>query len=443
MNAALREALDAAARSGASACDALLVQDDALEAEVRAGELDRVVRSRTRVLSVRLFRGRRVACASTSDLASGSASALIERASALAEAAAEDEFAGPAVEAAGDDPALDLFCAETAALEPDDAIELARRADGAARSRDSRIQPSGQARCAVRSGELEFARSDGFEGGYRTTSASIGCMPLAEHGGEKQRDYAFRAARSHEELPPPEEIGREAAERVLQRLGARKLPSARAAVIYEPRTAVTLLRHLGDAVLGDAVAEKRSFLLGRIGERVASPALRVVDDGRLIRGLASRPFDGEGVATRRNPLVEDGRLRGYLLDSYTARRLGLATTGSARRPARGLPTPGTSNLILEPGADAPEAIVSGTERGLIVTELIGFGVNGVTGDYSRGAAGLWVEDGRIEHAVQEVTVAGNLVEMLCAVDAIGNDLTFFGALGAPTVRVAEATIAGI
>jgi PmbA protein len=443
VNAALRQALDAAARSGATACDALLVDDDALEAEVRAGELDRVVRSRTRVLSVRLFRGRRVACASTSDLASGSVSGLIERASALAEASADDEFAGPPVEAAGDEPALDLFCAETAALEPDDAIELARRADRAARDRDERIQASGQARCSVRSGELEFARSDGFRGGYRTTSASVGCMPVAEQGGEKQRDYAFRVACSHKELPPPEEIGGEAAERALRRLGARKLPSARAAVIYEPRTAVTLLRHLGDAVLGDAIAEKRSFLLGRIGDQVAGPAVQIVDDGRLARGLGSRPFDGEGVATRRNPLVENGRLRGYLLDSYTARRLGLETTGSARRPARGQPAPGTSNLILEPGADAPEAITAGTERGLIVSELIGFGVNGVTGDYSRGAAGLWVEDGRIQHAVQEVTVAGNLIEMLCAVDAIGDDLTFFGALGAPTVRVAEATIAGI
>lgn len=436
-------ALRAAAASGATACDAMLVSSDALEAEVRGGEVDRTVRSRTHTLGVRLFLGQRVASGSTSDLSVEAIRGVVERAHALAEAAAEDPYAGLPDEMAGDAPNLDLYCAATAALEPDTAIELASRADAAARDFDPRIQPSGEARCSVHSATHAYARSDGFRGEYATSACALSVMPVAEASGEKQRDYTVRVARAASDLPDPEALGCEAARRATARLGAEKIESQRAAVIYEPRVATSLLRHLASAAAGDAVAEKRSFLAGKVGTSVTAPAVHVIDDAQLPRGLGSRPFDGEGVATRRIDLVRDGELTTYLLDAYNARRLGLpASTGSAGRSARGLPTPGSSNLWLERGESSPDSIISSTERGLLVTELIGSGVNEVTGDYSRGAAGLWIEDGEIRKPVHEVTVAGNLIELLGAIDAVGSDLVFFGALGAPTVRVAEAAIAG-
>jgi PmbA protein len=439
---AIRATLDAVCRAGAT-CDVCLVEQDRLEVEVRAGEIEKLSRSRDCVLSLRLFRGTRSATVSSSDLSASGIRTLVERTDALAEAAEPDPCAGPPRDVGGADGLTDLFCSRTAALTAEEALARARAADRAAVAEDSRIRPIGSATLRVRAREVRLARSDGFEGSYRATSAATLCVAVAIEGEEKQRDAVYRTALSVDDLPDPAEIGRESARRAVQRLGARKIPTTRAAVLYEPRTAVSLAGHLAEALVGTAIDQGRSFLAGRLGRSVGSPRVDLIDDGRLAGGLRSRPFDGEGVATRRNVLIRKGVLEGYLLDSYTARRLGLEPNGSAQRPLRGPLEPGPSNLFIEAGEAGPAAILAETARGLLVTELLGFGFNAVTGDYSRGVAGLWIEDGEARHAVQEVTVAGNLGAMLQDVDAIGSDLTFFGGVGSPTLRFRELTVAGV
>jgi PmbA protein len=439
----VRATLDAVARTGDSHGDVCLVDQERLEVEVRAGEVDRLSRAHDRVLSLRLFRGTRVATLSSSDLTKEGVRSLVERARDLADAAEPDPCAGLPESVVEDDPDLELSCPRTAAFTAEEAVERAREADRAACAHDPQIRPIGSAGARIRAREVRIARSDGFDRSYRSTSASIHCIAIAVRKDEKQRDMVMRAGRSVDALPAAAEIGRECGARSVRRLGARKVRTARIPVLYEPRTAVTLAGHLAEALVGSAVDQGRSFLAERLGETVAAPTIGLIDDGRLPGGLGSRPFDGEGVATRRTPLVEEGVLRGYLLESYTARRLGMQTTGNGARPLRGALEPGPSSLFIEGGDEAPDAIVGRTERGLLVTDLLGFGFNPVTGDYSRGVAGLWIEDGEAKHAVQEVTVAGNLLEMLSDVDAVGSDLTFFGGTGAPTLRFRELTVAGV
>jgi PmbA protein len=442
LNDPVRRALDEAARRDATAADARLVDQERLSIEVVAGDVDKLTRAHDRVLSVRVFRGDRVAAVSSSDISAEGIRELVERARDLADVAAPDPCVGLPEETAEADTVLDTYCERTAHLDPEEAVSWARSADGAARGADSRIRPIGWGRLAVSTQTVCLGRSDGFEGSYRSTSAVGSCMALAEDAGEKQRGAVYRTAHGLDALPSPESVGRDAAERGVGRLGARKIATVRAPVLYEPRTAVTLVQHLAEAASGAAIDQGRSCLIDRIGDPVGAPRLELVDDGRLPQGLGSRPFDGEGVATRRTPVVEKGSLRSYLLDSYTARRLGLGTTGNAGRGLRGAPAPAPSNLFIEPGEEDAASILARTDRGLLVTDLLGFGFNPVTGDYSRGVSGLWIEDGRVQYPVQEITVAGNLLDMLEGIDAIGNDLSFFGSLGAPTLRFAELTIAG-
>jgi PmbA protein len=250
------------------------------------------------------------------------------------------------------------------------------------------------------------------------------------------------AARRLDGLEAPAAVGRRAGERALRRLGARPVPTCEVPVLFEPMVARSLLGQLAGCLSGGAIYRQASFLQDRMNDRIASELVTVIDDGRLPGGLGSRPFDGEGLPTRRNVLVASGRLQSWLLDSYTGRKLDLPSTGNASRGAAGAPAPGPTNLWLEPGTLSPDEILAGTERGFLVTELIGMGFHPVTGDYSRGAAGLWIEDGRPVHAVEEVTIAGNLGDMLAAIDAVGNDLVWLGAIAAPTLRVARMTVAG-
>jgi PmbA protein len=257
-----------------------------------------------------------------------------------------------------------------------------------------------------------------------------------------QRDWWMTAARRLDRLEDPSAVGRRAAERALRRLGARQIATCEVPVVFEPVVARSLIGHLAACVSGGAIYRDASFLKDRLGQRIASELVTVVDDGRLPGGLGSRPFDGEGLPTRRNVVVERGRLASWLLDTYTGRKLGLGSTGNALRGAAGAPAAGPTNLWIEPGRVSPEEIVRRTERGLLVTELIGMGFNPVTGDYSRGAAGLWIEDGRIAHPVEEITIAGHLGTMLEAIDLVANDLLWLGAIAAPTLRVSRMTVAG-
>jgi PmbA protein len=257
-----------------------------------------------------------------------------------------------------------------------------------------------------------------------------------------QRDFWFARARHRSDLEEPAAVGRRAAERTLRRLGARKVRTQEAPVVFEPEVAVSLLRHLAGAVTGQNLYRGNSFLLGRLGDTIASEAVTVVDDGRVRRGHGSRPFDAEGLPTRRTVVIDRGRLASYLLDTYSARRLALASTGNASRSAGEAPSAAATNLFLQAGTHSAAEIIGSVDRGLLVTELIGFGVNPVTGDYSRGAAGLWIEHGEIAHPVEEITIAGNLLDMLRDVEMVGNDLVFRGSVAAPTVKIGRMTIAG-
>jgi len=440
---AVRKALDA----GAHSADAALAESDAFEARVRGSEIDFVKQARERVLGIRAFvagpGGLRTAITSTSDLAPDTIDRMASETVALARATAPDPAAGlPEDGFASDAPDLALFAAEDRHVAVEARIEEARRAEAAARALDPRIANSEGSQVGSGFRRATYANSAGFTGSYESASHSLFCEPLAREGEAMQRDYWMTAARRLGALEDAAAVGRRAAERALRRLGARPVPTCEVPVIFEPLVARSLLGQLAGCVAGSAVYRDATFLKDRLGERIASQQVTIVDDGRLPGGLGSRPFDGEGLPTRRNVVVEAGRLRTWLLDSYSGRKLGLASTGNAVRGAAGPPSPGPTNLWLEPGELDPDEVVRRTARGLLVTELIGMGFNPVTGDYSRGAAGLWIEDGRPVHAVEEVTIAGNLGDMLAAIDLVGSDLVRLGAIAAPTLRVARMTVAG-
>jgi PmbA protein len=431
---------------GATAADAFAAESDAFSVQVRKGEVETTTGARDKGLGLRVFHGARSATASTSDLSPESVERFVAATVGLARLTQEDPYAGlpdlpPGAAENGVENGLELSDGG-AVLPIADRIELARRAEAAALSADPRIDNSEGASFDSSIGEVAYARSDGFSGGYRISSYGLSVAPVARENGSMQRDYWYDAARHFADLGDPEAVGREAARRVLRRLGARQVATCRVPVVFDPETASTLLGHLAAAVSGGSVYRKASFLAGHLGEAVASPLVTVVDDARRPRGLGSRPFDGEGVPAQRHVVVEGGTLNTYLLDSYAARKLSLATTGNARRGLGSGPSAGATNFYLEPGQDTPEAIIGSVQSGLYVTELIGFGVNGVTGDYSRGAAGIWIEDGRLAYPVEEVTISGNLLSMFRGIEKVGDDLGFRRRVSAPTLLVAEMTVAG-
>ncbi|MGH7363311.1 MAG: TldD/PmbA family protein, partial [Candidatus Methylomirabilales bacterium] len=324
----------------------------------------------------------------------------------------------------------------------DERIALARRAEEAALAADPRITNSEGGEFEASTARICYANTHGFLGEYRASSHALTVVPVASANGQMQRDYWYSANRKLSGLEAPEVVGRTAAARTVRRLHARKVPTQEVPVIFEPEVAASLLRTLAGAASGSAIYRKASFLAGRLGEVIASPAVTVVDDGTLRGALGSRPFDAEGLPTRRTVLVEHGALKTYLLDTYSARKLGLASTGNAGRDVGDAPGVTATNLFLLPGPHLPEAILRSVDRGLLVTELIGFGVNLVTGDYSRGAAGLWIEGGEVAFPVEEITIAGNLNQMLRQIEMVGNDLVLRGRVAAPTLKIARMTVAG-
>jgi PmbA protein len=427
---------------GATAADAFAAESDAFSVQVRKGEVETTTGERDRGLGLRVFHGTRSATASTSDLSPDAVERFVAATVELARLTQEDPYAGlPDLSPAPVENGLELTDGGTV-LPIADRIDLALRAEAAALSADPRIDNSEGASFDSSTGEVAYARSDGFSGGYRSSSYGLSVAPVARENGAMQRDYWYAAARHFGDLEDPEELGREAARRVLRRLGGRQVPTCKVPVVFDPETASSLMGHLASAVSGGSVYRKASFLAGRLGETVASPLVTVVDDARRPRGLGSRPFDGEGVPAARHVVVEGGKLQTYLLDSYAARKLSLVTTGNARRGLGSNPSAGATNFYLEPGAHTPEAIIASVPAGLYVTELIGFGVNGVTGDYSRGAAGIWIENGELTYPVEEVTISGNLMDMYRDIEMVGNDLTFRRRVCAPTLKVAGMTVAG-
>ncbi|MEE9608080.1 MAG: TldD/PmbA family protein, partial [Myxococcota bacterium] len=438
---AVQRALERTRRAGADAADALLIDSDALETRVRGEEIEFVKQARERALGIRALvrgdEGFRSACTSTSDLSPDAVDRMAEQTVALARATAADPAAGlPEGGFAEDVADLGLYHPEDREVTVEARIEDARRAESAAREIDARIDNSEGSEAGSDFARVIYSNSAGFYGEYAAATHTLSSTPIARENGTMQRDYWFSVSRRLGALDDPATVGRRAAERALRRLGARRIPTCEVPVIFDPLTAPSLLRHLAACVSGSAVYREASFLAGRIGDVVASPLVTVIDDGRRPGGLGSKPFDGEGLPTRRNVVLERGRLETYLLDSYSARKLGCRSTANAARSPGSAPSVAPTNLWLEPGTGTLEELIASTPRGLWVTELIGMGFNPVTGDYSRGAVGLWIEGGEVAYPVEEITIAGQLGDMLAAIDAVGSDLLWLGRVASPSLRVA-------
>jgi PmbA protein len=428
---------------GADAADVLVAQGTDFSVTVRKGQVETLKESGSKALGVRVFVGRRTASSYSSDFSAASLDGLVQEAVDIARHTGEDPAAGLPDEVAPAEPVeLEMHDPSPAALPTEQRIERARAAEAVALGASPEITNSQGASWSSGEDEIVLANTLGFMGAYRTSSVSLSVVPVAQRDGEMQRDYWYTTGRGLGDLQAPEEVGRIAAERTLRRLGSRQVPTCEVPVVFDPDTADELLGHVFRALSGYSVFRGATFLKDRLGQQVASELLTVVDDGRRRRGLGSRPFDGEGLPTRRNVPLEAGVLRHFLCDSYSARRIGARPTGSARRGVGGGPAVGASNLCFAAGATPPAEVLAGVERGLYVTDLIGFGVDLVSGDFSQGAAGHWIEKGRLVHPVHEVTIAGNLKQMLLDVDAVGDDLVFRGSSASPTVRVRRMTVSG-
>jgi PmbA protein len=437
------EVLRHAQRLGVTAGDVLIATGESFSVGVRMGEVEKIHNAREKRMGVRLFVGQRSAITSTADFTRAALSALVEETVSLARTTAADAFSGlpDPEELATDIPDLDLadFAVQ---LSTEDKIALAREAESAALSFDPRITNSEGAEFTHHDREVLYANSLGFLGRYRTTSFSLSVVPVARENGAMQRDYWYSSHRKFHGVEPAAEVGKRAAERTIRRLGARRVRTQTAPVVFDPETAASLLRHIAAAVSGPALYRKTSFLLDKLGQQVAASCISIDDDARIPAALGSKPFDGEGLPTRRTAIIDKGRLASYLLDTYSARKLGLKSTGHAGRSFADVPTASPTNFFLNPGTTSPGEIIRSVRSGLYVTELSGFGVNPVTGDYSRGAVGVWIENGELAYPVEEITIAGNLLEMLQNIEVIGNDLELRGPIAAPTLKIGRMTVAG-
>jgi PmbA protein len=436
----LEQLIEAARRAGADAADALVVGSVSASVSYRLGKLEDVERAESSDLGLRVFVGQRVAFVSSTDLSPRGLSELPERAVGMARLAPEDRFAclAPRERLAKSFPSLDLEDAEEPSA--DMLVERARAVEGAAMGVPGITNSEGGGASFSRS-DVALATSEGFFGRYAATSHSIGVAVLAGEGTAMERDYDHASARKSGDLESAEAIGKSAGERTVARLNPRKVKSQAVPVVYEPRVSAGLLSHFAGAISGAAVARGVTFLKDLMGEPVFAPEISIIDDPHRLRGLRSKPFDGEGVQNGWTAIVENGVLKTWLLDSASAKQLGLATTGHAARGTGGPPSPSATNLYMEPDSQSPSALIADIRDGFYVTELIGMGVNGVTGDYSRGAAGFWIENGKIAYPVSGVTIAGNLKEMFRNITP-ANDLKFRYGFNAPTVRIEGMTIAG-
>jgi len=454
------DVLARALRAGATDAEAVVYEGDEFSTLVRLGQVETLKESGSRAVGLRVFIGLRTASTSSSDFSRESLTRLVEGAVTLARITSEDPFAGlpePSEFGQHDVAAQRLYFDDVNLQPPADRIEIARAVEAAAMAFDTRIQNSGGGDFDTATSHKILMNSRGFTGEYRRSYCGFSAQPIAHDAdGRMQRDYWYSAARSTRLLEDPVAIGQEAARRTLQRLGARQASTQQAPVVFSPEIARSIVGHIFDAANGDAIYRHASFFAGMLGERVAGENVTVIDDGTLVfdresdrdgsirtGGFGTAPFDGEGLPTRRTVLIENGILRSYVTNTYTARKLGLArSTGNASRSLAGNPGIGAGNFFLQPGTLTPAQIIADVKSGLYITETMGFGVNLVTGDYSQGAAGLWIENGELAYPVEEITIAGNLKEMYKNISAIGNDLVFRTAAAAPSLRIDGMTIAG-
>ena len=438
------DAVRRAMEGGATAAEAVAREASEFSTVVRLREVETLKESGASSMGLRVFFGQRAASTYTSDLSPAGMQQMLSAALELARITSEDPHAGlpePGQLGAisGD---LDLYYEDVYSLPSEERIAYARRAEEAALQHDPRIRNSEGGSFDAAVGHRVLANSHGFVGEYQRSYCSVAAIPIAEENGSMERDFWYSVARSLGRLDSPEHVGRVAAQRALRRLGARKVKTQRVPVVFDPMVARSLLENVFEAVNGDAIYRGASFLAGKLGERVAGENVTVVDDGTLPGGFGTSPFDDEGVPTQRTVVVERGVLKSYLLNAYAARKLGLKTTGNAARGLAGTPGIGVGNFFFEQGTKTPQEIIAEVRDGLYLTEFLGFGVNLVTGDFSRGAAGMWIVNGELAYPVHEITVAGNLREMLSNISEIGNDLEFRGSVAAPTLRIDGLTVAG-
>ncbi len=436
----LEDLLKAAKAAGAEAADAVYAEGDSLSHTQRLGTVEMIERSEGRDLGLRVLVGHRQASVSATEIEPKTFAGLAERAVAMARAVPEDPFcgiAGPDL-IAGQPPGIEMADAE----EPPADLLIARasEAEDAARAVEGVTNSEGAEASWGRT-RIFLAATNGFSGSYARTSHSVGVSVVAGSGADMQTDYDYHTAVFSADLMAPAAIGRSAGKRAIARLGARSVKTVKAPVVFDPRVAGSLLRHLLGAINGASVARGTSFLKDRLGKAVMASGLTVVEDPHRPRGLRSKPFDGEGVANCRRNLVESGVLTTWLLDLRSARQLDLAPTGHASRGTSGPPSPSATNVYLEPGTVSQQEMLGGIDNGLYVTEMIGMGVNGVTGDYSRGAGGIWIDKGEPAFPVTEMTVAGNLKDMFKAITP-ADDLDLRYGIDAPTLRIDGMTVAG-
>lgn len=483
------DVLSRALKAGATDAEAVVYEGDDFAASVRLGHVETLKESGSRAIGLRVFIGQRTASTSSSDFSPDSLDRLVDGAVTLARITSEDPFAGlPEKNEFGqhDAAAQHLYFDDVSLQPPADRIEMARICEAAALAFDPRIQNSGGGDFDAATSHKIMMNSRGFAGEYRRSYCGFSAQPIAhDENGTMQRNYWYSAARTTRLLEDPINIGEEAARRTLRKLGARRVKTQQAPVVLSPEIARSIIGNIFEAANGDAIYRHATFFAGMLGERVAGSNVTVIDDGTLVfshpidpsdpfdeigstylyeggvrkglgaagisvddhsfiqtGGFGTSPFDSEGLPTRRTILVENGILKNYVMNTYTARKLGMASTGNASRSLASNPGIGAGNFYLSPGAFSPTQIIAGVSNGLYVTETMGFGVNLVTGDYSQGAAGLWIENGELAYPVEEITIAGNLKDMYQNISAIGNDLHFRSASAAPTIRIDGMTIAG-
>ena len=436
----LQDLIARARKAGADAADAVLVEGTSLAHARRLGKTERLERSEGQDLGLRVFVGRQQAIVSSSDRSPKMLTELVERTLAMARAVPEDPFCGLAEpdQIAQDWPSLDML--DPAEPSAETLIERAAAAEDAALAVEG-ITNSEGAEAGWGRSRVALAASNGFAGSYAGSSHSVSVAVLSGGGTGMERDYDFASAVFAADLRDSADIGRSAADKAVKRLGARKMPTCRCPVVFDPRVSRSLQSHLLGAISGPSIARGTSFLRDKLGKRIFPEAITITEDPHRQRGLRSKPFDGEGITNHRRALIDKGVLTTWLLDLRSARQLGLTTTGHAARGTASPPSPAATNLWLEPGETTPQELMADIKTGFYVTELMGMGVNGITGDYSRGAAGFWIDNGEITFPVSEMTIAGNLNDMFARLIA-ANDLEFRTGSDAPTVRIDHMTVAG-
>src|SRR6516165_2905868 len=434
-----------AIEGGATAAEAVAVDGSEFSTTVRLGDVETLKESGSKGIGVRVFIGQRAASTYSSDLSPEGLRIMVDAALHLAKVTSEDPLSGlPAPEEQGQlEGDLELYFDDVYSLSTADRIDYARRAEKAAMGADPRITNSDGGTFDASIYYKVLANSNGFVGDSHRSYCSLSAVPIAQmEGSAMQRDYWYSVAMTLKKLDSPEHVGEVAAKRTLRRLGARKVKTAKVPIVFENTVSGSLIGHIFEAVNGDSVYRGASYLADKVGKKVAGENINIVDDGTLPGLFGTSPFDSEGVASRKTVVVENGVLRNYLLNTYTAKKLGMQTTGNASRSLAGTPGIGPGNFFLQPGTKSLQEIIADISEGLFVTEFLGFGVNLVTGDFSRGATGLWIENGELRYPVEEITVAGNLKDMFANVSEIGNDLEFRNSIAASTLRIDGMTVAG-